>query len=69
MRSGIVYTETVVHVAPPAFLSEAPYQVCIVSFDDGTRVTARVDGDLVRIGDPVVETRQENGVSFFRKVS
>jgi uncharacterized OB-fold protein len=67
MRTGTVYTETVVHIAPPAFQADAPYQVAIVDCNDGTRVTARIDGERVVIGDPVAETHPREGVSFFRK--
>ena len=67
MRTGIIYTETVVHIAPEAFQNDVPYQVVIVSLEDGTRLTARMEGDRVQIGDRVVETGQREGVSFFRK--
>ena len=67
MRSGTVYTETVVHIAPEAFQKDVPYQVAIVALEDGTRVTARVDGERVQIGDRVAETHQTEGVCFFRK--
>ena len=64
---GVVYTETVVHMAPPAFEKDVPYQVAIVSLDTGERVTARIEGPRVSIDDRVglVETR--DGVPFFRK--
>jgi uncharacterized OB-fold protein len=67
MRTGTVYTETVVHIAPEAFQKDVPYQVAIVAFDDGTRVTARIAGERVKISDPVVEVELREGVSFFRK--
>lgn len=62
-----VYTETVVHSAPEAFLNEAPYQIAIVIRDDGSRVTGRILGARVSIDDDVelIETRA--GVSYFRK--
>ena len=68
MRSGIVYTETVVHSAPEAFVREAPYQTAIVTLDSGGRVTGRVDGDRVAIGDRVIEIEPRGGVPFFRKI-
>lgn len=64
---GTVYTETVIHIAPEAFVNEAPYQMVIVDLDGGTRVTGRVDGERVGIGDRVDETVMHNGVRFFRK--
>jgi uncharacterized OB-fold protein len=66
MRTGIVYTETVVHAAPAALAAEAPYQVAIVELDGGGRVTARITGERVAIGDAVRETGPLNGAPAFR---
>jgi uncharacterized OB-fold protein len=63
-----VYTETTVHLAAPAFAAEAPYQVVIITRDDNTRVTGRVEGPEIKIGDEVVEAFVREGVPFFRKV-
>ena len=30
---GTVYTETVVHSAPEAYVSEAPYQIAIIALE------------------------------------
>ncbi len=67
MRTGTVYTETVIHSAPEKFVSEVPYQVAIVSLDEGGRVTARIDGERVAIGDKLVETEGRDGMHVFRK--
>ncbi len=67
MRSGSVYTETVVYSAPEAFAAEAPYQIAIVSLDSGGRVTGRISGERVAIGDSVIEIEERAGVPFFRK--
>jgi uncharacterized OB-fold protein len=67
MRTGGVYTETVVHLAPERFAADVPYQVIIVRLDDGSNVTARVDGERVAIDDRVVETGTRDGISFFSK--
>jgi len=67
MRHGTVYTDTIVHLAPERFAADVPYQVIIVSLDEGERITARVAGDRVAIGDRVVETDAQNGIPFFRK--
>lgn len=69
MRSGIVYTETVVHSAPEAFVKDAPYQLVIVTLDDtGKRLTGRMQAGAARvaIGDPVVlaDTTPE-GIAWF----
>jgi uncharacterized OB-fold protein len=64
-----VYTETVVHSAPEAYVSEAPYQIAIVVRDDGSRLTGRVLGDRVSIGDDVETAGVRNGITCFRKAS
>jgi len=70
MRSGTVYTETVIYSAPEAFTKDVPYQTAIVSLDGGTgRVTGRVTGDRVVIGDRVIEVEERAGVPYFRKVA
>ncbi|HUK19876.1 MAG TPA: OB-fold domain-containing protein [Bryobacteraceae bacterium] len=67
MRSGTVYTETVIYSAPEAFLADVPYQTAIVSLDGGGRVTGRIAGERVSIDDRVVEVEERGGVPFFRK--
>ena len=64
---GVVYTETVVHMAPPAFEKDVPYQVAIVSLDTGERVTGRIEGAHVSIDDRVALVDTRDGVPFFRK--
>jgi uncharacterized OB-fold protein len=68
MRTGVVYTETVIHSAPEKFVHEAPYQTVIVTLGDGSRVTGRVDGARVEIDDRVAEVEIRAGVPFFRKI-
>jgi uncharacterized OB-fold protein len=67
MRTGTVYTETTIYSAPEAFAAEVPYQTAIVSFEEGGRITGRVLGEAVAIGDHVVEAEQRDGVPYFRK--
>lgn len=67
--TGTVYTETLIHSAPEAFVADAPYQLIIVTLADGTRVTGRVSGERVAIDDPVVLADERNGVPFFRKIT
>ncbi len=69
MRSGTVYTETVIYSAPEAFAADAPYQTAIVTLDDGGRLTVRIDGERVQIDDRVIETEARDGVPFFRKTN
>ena len=68
MSSGVVYTETVVHAAPAEFVADAPYQLAIVSLDSGGRLTARMLGERVKIGDKVELAETRGGVEFFRKL-
>jgi uncharacterized OB-fold protein len=67
--TGTVYTETLIHSAPEAFVSEAPYQLIIVTLDSGDRVTGRVAGERVAIEDAVVLADERNGVPYFRKIT
>lgn len=64
--SGAVYTETTVYSPPEAYATEAPYQIAIVSLDDGSRVTARIRGAAVAIGDRVEFVEIANGVPTYR---
>lgn len=66
--TGIVYTETLIHAAPREFVAEAPYQLIIVTLDDGKRVTGRSAGERVAIDDRVEMTEEKNGVPYFRKL-
>jgi uncharacterized OB-fold protein len=66
MRSGIVYTETVIWSAPERFAADVPYQTAIVTLDGG-RLTVRVAGDRVAIDDRVTEAEPRDGIPFFRK--
>jgi len=66
MKSGVVYTETVVHSAPEAFLREAPYQIAIITLEGGERLTGRILGDRVAIGSTVTWVEDRAGVPCFR---
>ncbi|HET8549829.1 MAG TPA: OB-fold domain-containing protein [Bryobacteraceae bacterium] len=64
---GTIYTETIVYAAPAAFTAEAPYQLAIVTLDDGTRVTGRIEGERVSIDTRVELVEHRNGVPWFRR--
>jgi len=66
--TGTVYTDTVVHLAPEAFAADVPYQVVIVTLENGSRTTGRVLGDRVAIDDRVEQVETRDGVPFFRKL-
>lgn len=65
--NGTVYTETTIYSPPEAFLADAPYQMAIIQVDAQKRVTGRILGDAVRIGDPVLLVETRDGISYFRK--
>lgn len=69
MSTGVIYTETVVHAAPAEFVGDAPYQLAIISLDSGGRLTARIAGDRVKIGDKVELVETRGGVEYFRRVA
>ncbi|MCS6951588.1 MAG: OB-fold domain-containing protein [Bryobacteraceae bacterium] len=64
---GVVYTETVVHAAPEAYVNEAPYQIAILTLDRGGRITARIEGERVSIGDRVAFKEFRNGIPVYTK--
>jgi uncharacterized OB-fold protein len=66
-RTGVVYTETVVHLAPERFSADVPYQVIIAKLDDGGSLTARVDGERLAIGDRVIEVEPRDGTPYFAR--
>jgi len=65
--NGTIYTETMIHAAPEQFVKDAPYQLVIVTLDDGKRITARIEGDRVQIGDKVAAAESRDGIPFFKK--
>ena len=67
MRTGTIYTDTIVHLAPERFQADVPYQVVIVTLDDGGRITARIEGGNVAIDDKVIEVESRDGIPFFKK--
>jgi uncharacterized OB-fold protein len=68
MMKGTIYTQTIVHSAPEAFVADAPYQLVIVRLDDGRRVTGRIAGsERVAIDDAVELAEERNGTPYFKK--
>jgi len=64
---GVIYTETTVFAPPEQFAADAPYQLVIVTLEGGKRVTARIAGDRVTIGDAVVLAETRDTIPFFKK--
>lgn len=67
--TGTVYTETVVWSPPEQFASEAPYQIAIIDLEEGRRLTARIRGGRVQIGDRVRLAEDRDGILYFEKTS
>ena len=65
--TGTIYSETVVWSPPAQYAAEAPYQLALVDVDGAQRLTARILGDRVAIGDRVALDETREGVQFFRK--
>jgi uncharacterized OB-fold protein len=55
-----IYTETVIHGSPT-------YQIAIVELSEGVRVTGRIEGERVAIGDTVIERESREGVRYFQR--
>jgi uncharacterized OB-fold protein len=64
---GVIYTETVVFAPPEQFAADAPYQLAIVALENGKRLTARILGERVSIGEAVKLAETRNNISFFQK--
>jgi uncharacterized OB-fold protein len=67
--TGTIYTETVVYLAPEAFVNDVPYQVAIVTLEGGSRVTGRIIGERAAIDDRVEQVELRHGVPFFRRIA
>jgi uncharacterized OB-fold protein len=65
---GVIYTETVVFAPPEQFAADAPYQLAIVTLENGKRLTARILGERVAIGDAVELAENRNNIPFFHKI-
>jgi uncharacterized OB-fold protein len=69
LGAGTIYTETVVYSPPEAYVNDVPYQLAIIELATGQRLTGRIDGERVQIGDRVQFAEFRNSVAFFRKQS
>ena len=62
---GQVYSCTTLHASAEPFEKDLPFQIAIVELDGGPRLTARIAGSKVDIGDPVRFVEMRDGVAFF----
>ena len=65
---GTVYTETVVWMPPEQFVADAPYQLVIIDVEGGKRMTARIAGERVQIGDAVDLAETKDGIAYFKRI-
>jgi uncharacterized OB-fold protein len=68
MRTGTVYSDTIIHLAPERFQADVPYQVVIVTLDTGGKITGRVAGPMVAIDDRVNDVEDRDGIPVFQKL-
>jgi len=66
-ETGTVYTETVVWSPPEAYVNDFPYQLAIIEFEGGKKLTARIVGDRAAIGDRVVLVETRGDVPYYQK--
>ena len=64
---GTVYSHTTLHAAAEPFEKDLPFQMAIIELAEGPRLTARIEGEPVAIGDSVQAAREADGVWFFTK--
>ena len=63
---GTVYSCTTLYAAAEAFEKDLPFQIAIVELEGGgTRLTARIAGEKVDVGDSVKFVEQREGVFSF----
>ena len=67
--NGTVYSCTTLHAAAEAFEKDLPFQIAIVELEGGPRLTARITGPRVDVGDNVSFVEQRDGVAFFRSLT
>ena len=62
---GTVYSCTTLYAAAEPFEKDLPFQIAIVELEGGTRLTARIAGEKVDVGDSVKFVEQREGVFSF----
>jgi uncharacterized OB-fold protein len=62
---GTVYSCTTLHAAATPFEKDLPFQIAIIELQEGPRLTARIEGQKIKIGDKVKQVTERNGVQVF----
>ena len=65
---GQVYSCTTLYAAAEPFEKDLPFQIAIIELEAGTRLTARITGASVGVGDSVTLVDERDGVQFFSAV-
>ena len=63
---GTVYSCTTLYAAAEAHERDLPFQIAIIELEEGARLTARIGGRSVDVGDAVALAGERDGVYFFR---
>ena len=63
--AGSVYSCTTLYAAAERFEKDLPFQIAIIELEEGPRLTARICGQAVHIGDAVKLAEERDGVCFF----
>lgn len=62
---GTVYSCTMLHAAATPFEKSLPFQIAIIQLEEGPRLTVRIEGEKIKIGDKVKQVEERNGVQVF----
>jgi uncharacterized OB-fold protein len=62
---GRVYSCTTLYAAAEAHEKDLPFQIAIIELEEGARLTARITGPAVAIGDAVELAGESDGVYRF----
>ena len=63
---GEVYSYTNIFIAPKQFADKTPYYIILVDLVEGLRVTARYNGENVKIGEKVEFENIEDRALYFK---
>lgn len=66
---GTVYSCTMLHAAAEPFEKRLPFQIAIIELEGGPRLTVRIQGKPVGIGDPVQQVEEKEGIWIFSAAS
>jgi uncharacterized OB-fold protein len=62
---GKIYSCTTLYAAAEPFEKDLPFQIAIIELEGGVRLTGRILGARVDIGDDVALVEERGGVHFF----